>query len=72
MAPHSLLTVMINGQAQAVAPGSSLASVLAPLLETGKRLAVERNGAIVPRSAYAQTVLQAGDQLEIVTAVGGG
>lgn len=71
-APHSFLTILINGEAQAVAPGSSLAAVLAPLLETGKRLAVERNGAIVPRSAYAQTVLQAGDQLEIVTAVGGG
>ena len=39
---------------------------------TGKRVAVERNGEIVPRSQYAQIDLRDGDQLEIVVAVGGG
>ena len=38
----------------------------------GKRLAVERNGEIVPRAHHAQTILSAGDTLEIVVAVGGG
>lgn len=38
----------------------------------GKRVAVERNGEIVPRSQYVQVKLQDGDQLEIVVAVGGG
>ena len=38
----------------------------------GKRIAVERNGEIVPRSAYAQTMIVPGDRLEIVVAVGGG
>ena len=38
----------------------------------GKRLAIERNGEIVPRSAFPQTQLNSGDKLEIVGAVGGG
>jgi sulfur carrier protein len=38
----------------------------------GKRIAVERNGEIVPRSRYAETPVAPGDKLEIVGAVGGG
>jgi sulfur carrier protein len=39
---------------------------------TGKRIALERNGEIVPRSTFATRQLAAGDKLEIVVAVGGG
>ena len=39
---------------------------------TGKRLAIERNGEIVPKSTFAEAALQTGDKLEIVGAVGGG
>lgn len=39
---------------------------------TGKRLAIERNGEIVPRGLFAETKLGSGDKLEIVGAVGGG
>ena len=38
----------------------------------GKRIAIERNGEIVPRSQYAEQFLADGDQLEVVVAVGGG
>lgn len=38
----------------------------------GKRIAIERNGEIVPRTAFAETGLFSGDRLEIVGAVGGG
>lgn len=38
----------------------------------GKRVAVERNGEIVPKSLHATTSVESGDQLEIVVAVGGG
>lgn len=38
----------------------------------GKKVAVERNGEIVPRSVHGSTLLADGDQLEIVVAVGGG
>jgi len=39
---------------------------------TGKRIALERNGEIVPRSQFASQALEDGDTLEIVAAVGGG
>jgi sulfur carrier protein len=38
----------------------------------GKRVAVEKNGEIVPKSLHSTTPVEAGDQLEIVVAVGGG
>jgi sulfur carrier protein len=38
----------------------------------GKRVAVERNGEIVPKSCHAETTLHDGDRIEIVVAVGGG
>lgn len=38
----------------------------------GKRIAIERNGDIVPRSRFTGEILQDGDRLEIVVAVGGG
>ncbi len=38
----------------------------------GKRIAIEKNGEIVPRSQYGETQLRDGDRLEIVVAVGGG
>jgi sulfur carrier protein len=38
----------------------------------GKRIAIERNGEIVPRSRYAEVMLSDGDRLEVVVAVGGG
>ena len=57
------------------ASGAEIITV-ATLLETrgmaGKRVAVERNGEIVPRGRHAETLLAAGDQIEIVVAVGGG
>jgi len=38
----------------------------------GKRIAIERNGEIVPRSKHPETVLLDGDKIEVVAAVGGG
>ncbi|MDR2678625.1 MAG: sulfur carrier protein ThiS [Zoogloeaceae bacterium] len=54
------------------AAGLSIAALLLELGYAGKRLAVERNGVIVPRSQHAETRIAAGDILEIVIAVGGG
>jgi sulfur carrier protein len=51
---------------------TDLAALVECLGYTGKRIAVEKNGAIVPRSQYAATPLASGDALEIVVAVGGG
>lgn len=61
----------VNGEALEL-PAGTVADLLQVRGLAGKRVAVERNGAIVPRSLHAQTALEEGDVLEIVVAVGGG
>jgi sulfur carrier protein len=67
-----VLNLTVNGIAHRVAAGTTVAALLAAMDTAGKRVAVERNGAIVPKSAHAGTTLDDGDRLEIVIAVGGG
>jgi sulfur carrier protein len=67
-----VIQLSVNGQARRVEPGSNVARLLETLELAGKRVAVERNGEIVPRSRYVSTALADGDALEIVVAVGGG
>lgn len=50
----------------------SLKELVTLLAITGKRIAIELNGEIVPRSVFESTQLYSGDKLEIVGAVGGG
>ncbi len=67
------ITLTINGRERTLSmPAPTVADVVRELSLAGKRIAVERNGEIVPRSAHASTILAAGDRLEIVGAVGGG
>lgn len=66
------IAVHVNGEVRSVPEGSAVADLLAALGATGKRVAVERNGEIVPRSQHAGTRLAAGDRIEVVIAVGGG
>ena len=66
------MQISVNGVARDVAPDSTVAALLAAMELTGKRVAVERNGEIVPKGRHAQTALASGDRLEIVVAVGGG
>lgn len=68
----SMLQLTINGEPRQVSGGTTLATLLDELALTGKRVAVERNGEIVPRGQHANTVLADHDRLEIVVAVGGG
>lgn len=67
-----MITLSVNGSERSMPPGASVALLLESLDLAGKRVAVERNGEIVPRSQFGNTALQQGDQLEIVVAVGGG
>jgi sulfur carrier protein len=67
-----VIEVNVNGAAQRLAPGTDVAALLERLQLAGKRVAVEKNGEIVPRSRFAETALANGDRLEIVVAVGGG
>ncbi|MDO6386136.1 MULTISPECIES: sulfur carrier protein ThiS [Uliginosibacterium] len=67
-----MLQITLNGDRRSLASGSSVLNLLEELELVGKRLAVERNGEIVPKGLHASTVLAEGDALEIVVAVGGG
>ena len=67
-----MISVHINGQPETLNTSLSVADLLQSKGLAGKRLAVERNGQIVPRGAHADTALADGDTLEIVVAVGGG
>ncbi|NLC08650.1 MAG: sulfur carrier protein ThiS [Gammaproteobacteria bacterium] len=64
--------IQLNGKTYPLPQQLTLAQLLEQLELTGKRLAVEVNLAIVPRSQHEQHVLQAGDKVEIVHAIGGG
>ena len=67
-----MIQLSVNGEPKQVPAPIHVAGLLDVLTLTGRKVAVERNGEIVPRSHYAQTQLVEGDQLEIVVAVGGG
>jgi sulfur carrier protein len=68
--PATELTV--NGKSVSVPTGSTVHDFLASKKMTDAMAIVERNGEIVPRDAYGTTVLEEGDRLEVVHAVGGG
>ena len=67
-----MIQLSVNGESRSLPQGTHLAALIDELALAGKKIAVERNGDIVPRSHYGETLLQAGDRLEIVVAVGGG
>ncbi len=67
------MKISINGNVKQFDHQELTISALVMTLNlTGKRLAIEKNGEIVPRSHFAEVNLQDGDKLEIVGAVGGG
>lgn len=66
------MDIRVNGEPRRVEPNATIADLLAELNMQPRYLAVERNFELVPRTRHAECVLQDGDQLEIVTLVGGG
>jgi sulfur carrier protein len=66
------MNIQLNGEAREVGTSTTVLALLETLGYVGKRVAVEKNGEIVPKSQHAGTVLQQNDKLEIVVAVGGG
>ena len=67
-----MITVNINGAARQLPDSTSVAALIEELGLAGKRIALERNGEIMPRSSFAAQQLADGDKLEVVVAVGGG
>ena len=66
------VSVTINGEEQSLVEVLSLADLLLTLDIRKGKVAIERNLEIVPRSLYAQTMVEEGDRLEIVHFIGGG
>lgn len=66
------MRIFINGEERAFEAPLTVAGLVAALGLDGRKLAVERNLEIVPKSTYADVALAEGDRLEIVTFIGGG
>ncbi len=66
------MQIYINGEAQQISSDTTMAQLIEQLELQDKRLAVEVNEELVPRSTFQQHRLQAGDRVEIVHAIGGG
>jgi len=66
------MDIILNGESQQLPAPMTVAALLSARGLEGKRVAVERNGEIVPKTRHAETQLAAGDRIEIVVAVGGG
>jgi sulfur carrier protein len=67
-----MIALTINGKTRRFEKDLSVAELIEQLELQGRRLALERNGEIVPRGSFASQRLADGDRLEIVVAVGGG
>jgi len=68
----SRMKIIANGQQREMPNGATLKAFLESLALPPTRVAVERNGSIVPRERFDSTPLADGDRLEVVTLVGGG
>ncbi|MDR3298530.1 MAG: sulfur carrier protein ThiS [Candidatus Accumulibacter sp.] len=64
--------ISLNGESRQFPDRLTVAALVESLGCSGRRIAVERNGEIVPRGRHAEVVLADGDSIEIVVAVGGG
>lgn len=69
---QTVITVTLNGESRSLDGPVSVTGLLQALGFEGRKVAVERNEEIVPRSRYADTWLASGDALEIVHFIGGG
>ena len=67
-----MIAITVNGETRRLDHPINCAQLLGELELAGKRVALERNGEIVPRSRFGEQMLADGDRLEIVVAVGGG
>jgi len=66
------MNIILNGEQKTVENGASVAALLEGLSLDARKVAVERNREIIPKSQYAETLLGDGDALEIVHFIGGG
>ena len=66
------MQINVNGEPRELPAGATVEALVALLDLGGRRVAVEVNESLVPRSTYAAAALKEGDRVEIVHAIGGG
>jgi sulfur carrier protein len=66
------MNLTVNGEPRTFEPLANLSALVSALGLDGRKVAIERNLEIVPRSAYGKTALADGDRIEIVHFIGGG
>ncbi len=66
------MQIQLNGKPHTIADGTTVAGLVEELNLQGRRIAMEINGEIQPRSGYQERHLEDGDRVEIVHAIGGG
>lgn len=70
--PNESIQIRVNGEDKRIPSGASVAQLLSELQINNRYCAVERNLELVPRELHTDCLLEAGDNVEIVTLVGGG
>jgi sulfur carrier protein len=66
------MQIQVNGDTMTVPSGATIVALIEQMALAGKRLAVEVNEDIVPRSRHSEFTLTEGDRVEVVHAIGGG
>lgn len=66
------MRILFNGEPREMADGATVADLVRAAVANARYVAVERNGDVVPRDRHSTTPLADGDQIEVVTLVGGG
>jgi len=69
---QTTISIIVNGESREAKPGATVADLLSEMGLNAGRVAIERNLEILPRLQWPETLLAAGDRLEIVQFVGGG
>jgi thiamine biosynthesis protein ThiS len=72
MSTETVISIVVNGEKREAKPGATVADLLVTLGLDSGRVAIERNLEILPRPAWTETPVEAGDRYEIVQFVGGG
>ena len=67
-----MIQISVNGTSHRFEQSLDVCSLLKKLERAGKKIAVEKNGEIVPKGLHQETLVENGDRLEIIVAVGGG
>lgn len=67
-----MITITLNGEQRSISEGASIGDLLAELEINNRYCAVERNKQLIPRQDHPDCRLAEGDQIEVVTLVGGG